>query len=91
MMLLMARAATWRLSTGLVGRRVMQVQRPGHLSALAGVIGSRPTRPVLALAKPGLSSLVSNANTQRIWRVCCPHAKLTWPGSALTSGSGMPG
>src|SRR5258708_2869084 len=49
-------------------------------------MGSRPWRPVLVSAKLGLSLLVSNANTHRIWRVDFAQAKFTWPGLDTTSG-----
>ena len=76
MMLLIARAATSRLSIGLGGVvRVMQVKDQAT-SPPGGGIGSRPSRP-LRVAKFGLSPPVISANTQRIWRVAFAQAKFT--------------
>src|ERR1700691_247754 len=49
-------------------------------------MGSRPCRPVLVSLKFGLSPLVINENTHRIWLVDFPQAKLTWLGSETTLG-----
>ena len=49
-------------------------------------MGSSPCLPVLASANCGLSPLVINANTHRIWLVALPQAKLTCPGSEATLG-----
>src|SRR5579862_824899 len=87
MMLLIARAATWRLSTGLKGlygwcRFSDHETWPPCL----GVIGSRPSRPVLVSLKYGLPPLVTRAKTHRTERVAGAQAKLTWVGSDRTSG-----
>src|SRR5271155_3574754 len=49
-------------------------------------MGSRPCRPVLVSLKFGLSPLVINEKTHRIWLVDFPQAKLTWLGSETTLG-----
>ena len=49
-------------------------------------MGSRPCRPVLVSVKFALSPLVISENTQRIWLVVLPQAKLTWFGSEATLG-----
>src|ERR1700689_1734018 len=49
-------------------------------------MGSRPCRPVLVSLKFGLSPLVINENTHKIWLVDFPQAKLTWLGSETTLG-----
>src|SRR5580704_3892967 len=49
-------------------------------------MGSRPCRPVLVSLKLGLSPLVINENTHKIWLVDFPQAKLTWLGSETTLG-----
>src|SRR5262249_1222038 len=87
MMLLMARAATARLSTGVGGLwGWCRFSDPAIWPPWAGVIGSSPFLPVLASAYPGSLLLVSSANTQRIWLVSASQAKLTWPGSDTTFG-----
>src|SRR5712691_11407856 len=87
MMLLIARAATARLSIGLAElygwcRLSEKATAPPWL----GVIGSRPLRPVAASVKAGSSPLVSSAKTHKTLRVSWPQAKLTWPGSEATFG-----
>ena len=87
MMLLMARAATSRLSigsTGLYGWCRFSDQATS--APWAGAIGSSPTRPVLLSVNCGLPELASSANTHRICWVPLAQAKLTWPGSESTSG-----
>src|ERR1700677_3537662 len=49
-------------------------------------MGSRPCRPVFVSLKFGLSPLVINENTHKIWLVDFPQAKLTWLGSETTLG-----
>src|SRR5260370_32685664 len=87
MMLLIARAATARLSIGLVGLYGWCRFRDQATSPpCVGVIGSSPIRPVLASAKFGSSPLIISAKTQSICRVALPHANLTFAGSDITSG-----
>src|SRR6185437_4397960 len=87
MMLLMARAATVRLSTGLAGlygwcRLSDQAISPPW----DGWIGSRPLRPVDWSTNPGLLPLVSSAKTQSTCCVSLAQAKFSPLGSAATSG-----
>src|SRR5215471_8536868 len=87
MMLLIARAATSRLSIGDAGsygwcRLRDQATSPPWV----GVIGSRPFLPLDLSRKSGLSWLVSSENTHRICLVVFAHAKLTWLGSDTTFG-----
>src|SRR6516225_7485805 len=86
-MLLIARAATCRLSIGLAGLYgCCRFSDHATCPPTDGLIGSRPCRPVLIDAKSGLLPLVIRENTHKICRVDLPHAKLTWLGSDLTSG-----
>src|ERR1700754_3826688 len=87
MMLLMARAATCRLSTGLAGlygwcRLSDQATAP----PCAGEIGSRAWRPLLASLKFALFPLAISENTHRTWLVDESQAKLTRFGSDATLG-----
>ena len=50
------------------------------------MIGSSPFLPLCESAKLGLLPLVISENTQRIWLVVFPQAKLTWPGSEAAFG-----
>src|ERR1700722_9067328 len=87
MMLLIARAATCRLSIGLSGLYGW-CRFSDHATSPPCVaeIGSSPWRPVLASLKFGLSPLVISENTHRIWLVSFPQAKLTWFGSETMFG-----
>src|SRR3984893_426379 len=85
MMLLTARAATCRLtigSIGLYGRCRFSDQ--ATWPPWAGVIGSRPCRPVFGSLNWLLLPLVMRAKTHRIWLVSLPQAKLTCAGSDAT-------
>src|SRR6516225_11395878 len=76
MMLLIARAATWRLSIGFAGLYGWcRFSDHATWPPWAGLIGSRPCRPVLIDAKLGLLPLVISENTHRICRVDLPQAK----------------
>src|SRR5215510_4635282 len=87
MMLLIALAATCKLSMGLAALYGWcRFSDHATCPPWAGVIGTRPCRPVLIEAKSGLLPLVISENTHRICRVALPHAKLTWLGSDRTSG-----
>src|SRR5579862_1463961 len=86
-MLLMARAATIRLSTGLAGLYGLRRLSDHAMSPpWAGWIGSRPRRPVDWSTNPGLSPLVSSANTHSTDCVSFAQAKFSPPGSAAASG-----
>src|SRR5262249_35036358 len=87
MMLLIARAATWRLSIGLAGSSGWcRLSDKAMSPPCAGAIGSRPFLPFEGSVKPGLLPLVSSENTHKICRVSFPQAKLTWLGSDATFG-----
>src|ERR1700760_4411086 len=86
-MLLMARAATWRLSIGFIGSYGWcRLSDQATSAPWVGEIGSRPSRPGVPSWKMGLFWLESREKTQRICWVCLPQAKLTCPGSDITSG-----
>src|SRR5580658_2151470 len=86
-MLLMARAATSRLSIELNGSYGW-CRSSDHATSppSASVMGSRPFRPDFGSAKLGLFPLVMSANTHSTWDVPFPQAKLTWLGSDATLG-----
>src|ERR1700722_15761010 len=87
MMLSMARAATCRLSIGFSGLYGW-CRFSDHATSApwVGVIGSSPCRPVVVSLNCELFSLESREKTHRTCCVCLAQAKLTWPGSDITSG-----